>query len=142
MVLSLILLLGIFLHIIIPSIFFPLFFLGTLIVYILDRQYWALLIWNIIIVLILQVSSLTPWWQFALYYFLWSTFVYIGSITLDKSWPVQSIMATIFLSFSHLILNKFNIDYINWGIYTSVNGIGIGIVLYMAEKLKVYEKSI
>jgi len=142
MLLGLILLLSLFLHIVIPSIFMPLFFLGILSIYILARQYWTVFIWIFIIILILQVSSLTPWWQFSLYYLLWSLGVYISSISLDKGWPVQSIMATVSLMIVNLIFNGFNVDYINIGIYTIVNGIAIAIVLYIAEKLKIYEEFI
>ncbi len=139
MLLGLILLLSLFLHIVIPSIFMPLFFLGILSIYILARQYWTVFIWIIIIILILQLSSLTPWWQFSLYYFVWSLGVYISSIFLDKGWPVQSIMATVSLIIVNLIFNGFNVDYMNIGIYTIVNGIAIAVVLYIAEKLKIYE---
>jgi endonuclease/exonuclease/phosphatase (EEP) superfamily protein YafD len=142
MLLGLILLLSLFLHIVIPSIFMPLFFLGILSIYILARQYWTVFIWIFIIILILQVSSLTPWWQFSLYYLLWSLGVYISSISLDKGWPVQSIMANVSLMIVNLIFNGFNVDYINIGIYTIVNGIAIAIVLYIAEKLKIYEEFI
>lgn len=142
MILGFILLLSVFLHIVIPSIFMPLFFLGILSIYILSHQYWTVFIWLIIIILILQLSSLTPWWQFSLYYFVWSLGVYISSIFLDKGWPVQSIMATVSLIIVNLIFNGFNVDYINIGIYTIVNGIAIAIVLYIAEKLKIYEQFI
>jgi endonuclease/exonuclease/phosphatase (EEP) superfamily protein YafD len=142
MLLGLILLLSLFLHIVIPSIFMPLFFLGILSIYILARQYWTVFIWIFIIILILQVSSLTPWWQFSLYYLVWSLGVYISSISLDKGWPVQSIMANVSLMIVNLIFNGFNVDYINIGIYTIVNGIAIAIVLYIAEKLKIYEEFI
>jgi hypothetical protein len=142
MILGLILLLSLFLHIVIPSIFMPLFFLGIFTIYILSKQYWTTFIWLIIIILILQISSLTPWWQFSLYYFVWSLGVYISSIFLDKAWPVQSIMATVFLIIVNLIFNGFNVDYINIGIYTIVNGIAIAVVLYIAEKLKIYEQFI
>ncbi|MGA1050190.1 MAG: hypothetical protein ACO3TG_01735 [Minisyncoccia bacterium] len=140
MLLGLILILSLFLHIIIPSIFIPLFFLGILSIYILARQYWTSFIWMIIIILILQLSSLTPWWQVSLSYIIWSLGVYISSIYLDKGWPVQSIMATISLLISNLILNGFNIDYTNIGIYTIINGISIAIILYIAEKFKIYEQ--
>lgn len=140
MLLGLILLLSIFLHILIPSIFIPLFFLGILNIYILARQYWTSLIWIIIIILILQLSSLTLWWQISIYYVIWSLGVYISSISLDKSWPVQSIMATFFLLISSFTINGLNSDYMDITIYTLINGLGIAIVLYLAEKFKIYEK--
>jgi hypothetical protein len=66
--------------------------------------------------------------------------MYISSISLDKGWPVQSIMATLSLVVVTLIFNGFNVDYISVAIYTIINGIAIAIVLYTAEKLKVYEQ--
>jgi len=140
MLLSISLLLSLVLHILIPTVFVPLFFLGILSIYILGKQYLPALIWIVIIVLILQRSSITIWWQLGLYYLLWSIGVYISSIFLDKSWPVQSIMATLFLLITNFILNGINIDYMNITIYTLVNGLGIAIVLYIAEKSKIYEK--
>jgi len=140
MLLSILLLLSLVLHILIPTVFVPLFFLGILSIYILGKQYLPALIWVSIIVLILQISSITIWWQLGLYYLLWSIGVYISSIFLDKSWPVQSIMATLFLLIANFILNGINIDYMNITIYTLVNGLGIAIVLYIAEKSKIYEK--
>jgi len=140
MLLSISLLLSLVLHILIPTVFVPLFFLGILSIYILGKQYLPALIWIVIIVLILQISSITIWWQLGLYYLLWSIGVYISSIFLDKSWPVQSIMATLFLLIANFILNGINIDYMNITIYTLVNGLGIAIVLYIAEKSKIYEK--
>lgn len=140
--LGLILLLSLLLHILIPSIFIPSVFLGVLSIYILARQYWLVLIWGIIIMLMLQLSSLTPWWQFILYYSIWGIGVYFSSIFLDKSWPVQGIMATVSLIIANLIWNGFNIDYINVAIYTIINGFGIAISMYLAEKLKVYEQFI
>jgi len=140
MLLSISLLLSLVLHILIPTVFVPLFFLGILSIYILGKQYLPALIWIVIIVLILQRSSITIWWQLGLYYLLWSIGVYISSIFLDKSWPVQSIMATLFLLIANFILNGINIDYMNITIYTLVNGLGIAIVLYIAEKSKIYEK--
>jgi hypothetical protein len=89
---------------------------------------------------LIQVSTLTPWWQNSLYYAIWILCIYISSISLDKGWPVQSIIATIALLISNLIVNWFSVDYISLGIYTFVNGLGIAIVLYTAEKLKIYEK--
>lgn len=140
MLLGLTLVISIFLHILIPSIFLPLFFLGILAVFILSKQYWSVLIWCIIIILLIQVSTLKPWWQNSLYYFIWILCMYISSISLDKGWPVQSIIATIALLISNLIVNGLSVDYISLCIYTLVNGFGIAIVLYIAEKLKIYEK--
>lgn len=140
MILAILLVLSLILHIIIPSIFIPLFFLGILSIYIIAKQYLTACIWIIIIVLILQISSLTLWWQLGLLYLLWSSGVYMASIFLDKGWPVQSIMATFFFLISNLIINGLNIDYINIAIYTFINGIGIATVLYMAEKFKIYEE--
>lgn len=140
MLLSILLLLSLVLHILIPTVFVPLFFLGILSIYILGKQYLPALIWVVIIVLILQISSITIWWQLGLYYLLWSIGVYISSIFLDKSWPVQSIMATLFLLIANFILNGINIDYMNITIYTLINGLGIAILLYIAEKSKIYEK--
>ncbi|MEY2986141.1 MAG: hypothetical protein RJB24_370 [Candidatus Parcubacteria bacterium] len=142
MALAILLLLSLFLHIIMPTVFVPLFFLGILSIYILSKQYLTAFIWIIIIVLVLQMSSLTLWWQLGLYYLIWSVEVYVSSIFLDRGWTVQSIMATFFLFISNLSLNGVNIDYINIIIYTLINGIGIAIVLYTAEKFKVYEKII
>jgi hypothetical protein len=48
-------------------------------------------------------------------------------------------MATVSLIIVNLIFNGFNVDYMNIGIYTIVNGIAIAVVLYIAEKLKIYE---
>jgi hypothetical protein len=118
----------------------PLLFLGILSIYIINRQYWAVCMWIMIVVIILQLFSLTPWWQLGLYYFVWSILVYISSIYLDKGWPVQSIIATVSLMIVNLIFNGFNVDYINTSIYTIVNGVGIAIILYIAEKLKLYEQ--
>lgn len=140
MLLGLTLVISIFLHILIPSIFLPLFFFGILAVFILSKQYWSVFICCIIIILLIQVSTLTPWWQNILYYAIWILCVYISSISLDKGWPVQSIIATIALLISNLIINGFSIDYMSLGIYTLVNGLGIAIVLYTAEKLKIYEE--
>lgn len=140
MLLSILLLLSLVLHILIPTVFVPLFFLGILSIYILGKQYLPALIWVVIIVLILQISSITIWWQLGLYYLLWSIGVYISSIFLDKSWPVQSVMATLFLLIANFILNGINIDYMNITIYTLINGLGIAILLYIAEKSKIYEK--
>lgn len=140
MLLGVILLFSLLLHIVIPTILSPLFFLGILSIYILGNQYKTVFIWIIIIVSILQLSSLTPLWKLSLYYILWSLFMYISSISLDKGWPVQSIMATLSLVVVTLIFNGFNVDYISVAIYTIINGIAIAIVLYTAEKLKVYEQ--
>lgn len=142
MAIAILLLLSLFLHIIIPTVFVPLFFLGILGIYILAKQYLTAFIWIIIIVLALQISSLTLWWQLGLYYFCWSLGVYISSVFLDKGWAVQSIMATFFLLISNLILNGINIDYMNITIYTLINGLGITVILYVAEKFKIYEKFI
>jgi hypothetical protein len=142
MILGILLLLSLVLHILVPTVFVPSFFLGILSIYILGKQYLPALIWIVIILLILQISSITIWWQLGLYYLLWSIGVYISSIFLDKSWPVQSIMATLFLLIANFILNGSNIDYINITIYTLINGLAIAAVLYMAEKYKIYEKLI
>jgi hypothetical protein len=140
MLLGLTLAISVLLHILIPSIFLPLFFLGILVVFILSKQYWSVFIWCIIIILLIQVSSLTPWWQNSLYYAIWILCMYISSISLDKGWLVQSIIATISLLISNLIVNGFIINYMSLVIYALVNGLGIAIVLYTAEKLKIYEK--
>lgn len=137
--LSLILIASLFLYILIPSVFTPALFLGVLAIYIFARQYIVFLIWLIIIVITLSFTSLTPWWEVALYYSLWSVGVYLASIFLDKSWAVQSIIATIWLMFCKFIITGLALDYMYIISYILVNGIGIAIFLYFAEKIKIYE---
>lgn len=137
--LVLIFILSLFLYIQIPSIYTPSLFLGILAVYIVNKQYWLIGFGLAIIVLFLQMTSLENWWEIAIYYSLWSLGIYFASILLDKSWAVQSIIATIWLIICKLILSGFMVDYMNIIIYTIVNGIGIAIFLYFSEKLKIYE---
>lgn len=137
--LSLILVASLLLYILIPSVFTPALFLGVLAIYIFARQYIVFLICLIIIVITLSFTSLTPLWEAALYYSLWSLGVYLSSIFLDKSWAVQSIIATIWLMLCKFIITGFMLDSMHIIIYILVNGIGIAIFLYFAEKLKIYE---
>lgn len=137
--LSLILIASLFLYILIPSVFTPALFLGVLAIYIFARKHIVFLIWFIIIVITLSFTSLTPWWEVALYYSLWSVGVYLASIFLDKSWAVQSIIATIWLMFCKFIITGLALDYMYIISYILVNGIGIAIFLYFAEKIKIYE---
>lgn len=137
--LGLILLLSLFVNILIPNIFNPAIFLGILAIYILARQYAVFFIWLIIIVVSLGEFSLTPWWELAIYYIIWSIGVYMASVFLDKSWAIQSMIATLWLMFCKFIMSGLVIDYTSLIIYTLINGIAIAICLYFAEKFKVYE---
>jgi hypothetical protein len=139
MQLGLILLLSLFTYILMPSIYNPAIFLGILAVYILARQYLLFGIWLITIILVLSSFSLTSWWQLGINYILWSIGVYMSSVFLDKSWAIQSIIATLWLMFCKFIITGFSIDYMNLIIYTIFNGLAIAICLYIAEKLKIYE---
>jgi hypothetical protein len=140
MFLGIILLLGLFIHIYIPLIWVPLLYLGPLIIYILAKQYWTVMIWLIIIVLVLQQTSITLWWHNALYYGIWLLGVYIASIFLDRGWAVQGILATVFLITSKMIIIGIPKDYWNLLIYTVINGVTITIFLYIADKYKIYEE--
>lgn len=140
MKLILILLASLFINIYIPSIYMPTLFLGVLIIYILSRKYVLFLISLLGIIFVLQSFSLTRWWEIALYYCFWSLGIYMFSIFLDKSWIVQSIIATVWLFLCKFIVSGFNLDYLSLTIYTLVNFIGIIIFLYLAEKLKLYEQ--
>ena len=140
MLLISLLLFSLFLNILVPSIFNPALFLGILAVYILSRQYWLVFLSLVIIIFSLQAFSLTNWWEITLYYSIWSLGVYFASTFLDKSWAVQSIIAGIWLFIIKFILSSFSIDYLDLGIYVIFNTIGIAIVLYSAEKLKLYEQ--
>lgn len=137
--LSLILIASLLLYILIPSVFTPALFLGVLVIYIFARQYIVFLIYFIIIVISLSFTSLNPWWELGLYYALWSVGVYLASIFLDKSWAVQSIIVTIWLMLCKFIMTGFILDFMHIIIYILVNGIGIAIFLYFADKLKIYE---
>jgi hypothetical protein len=98
------------------------------------------MIWLIIIVLVLQQTSITLWWHNALYYGIWLLGVYIASIFLDRGWAVQGILATVFLITSKMIIIGIPKDYWNLLIYTVINGVTITIFLYIADKYKIYEE--
>jgi len=140
MFLGIIILLGLCLHIYVPLIWVPILYLGPLIIYILAKQYWTVMIWLIIIVLVLQQTSITLWWHNALYYGVWLLGVYIASIFLDRGWAVQGILATVFLITSKMIIIGIPKDYWNLLIYTVINGVTITIFLYIADKYKIYEE--
>ena len=140
MFLGIIILLGLWLHIYVPLIWVPILYLGPLIIYILAKQYWTVMIWLIIIVLVLQQTSITLWWHNALYYGIWLLGVYIASIFLDRGWAVQGILATVFLITSKMIIIGIPKDYWNLLIYTVINGVTITIFLYIADKYKIYEE--
>lgn len=140
MLLGIILLLGLFIHIYIPLIWVPLLYLGPLAIYILAKQYWTVVIWFLIIVMVLQQTSITVWWHNALYYAIWILGVYIASLFLDRGWAVQGILATVFLVMSKIIITGIPQDYLNLAIYTLINGLAITIFLYIADKYHMYEE--
>jgi hypothetical protein len=140
MFLGIIILLGLFLQVYIPMTWLPLLYLGPLVIYILAKQYWTVVIWLSIIILVLQQTSITLWWYNVLYYGIWILGVYIASIFLDKGWAVQAILATVFLIISKIIIIGIPQDYLNLTIYTLINGIAITIFLYIGDKYKIYEE--
>jgi len=142
MKLGFIIILTLFLHIKVSSIFNPALFLGPLAIYILSRKYWVVFIWLITIILVLDYYSLNTFWELASFYFIWSISLAIISKFIERRWSVQSIVSIFLLVFYKLIFSGFQIYYINIGIYGLVNGIGIIIFLYLAEKLNIYEKII
>lgn len=140
MFLGIILVIGLFIHIYMPLIWIPLLYLGPLAIYILAKQYLTVAIWLIIIVLVLQQTSITIWWHNAVYYGIWALSVYIASIFLDRGWAVQGILATVFLVISKIIITGIPQDYLNLAIYTMINGLAITIFLYIADKYHMYEE--
>lgn len=142
MKLGFIIILTLLLYIKVSSIFTPALFIGPLAIYILSRQYWSVFIWLITIILVLDYYSLNTFWELALFYSVWSISLAIISKFIERRWSVQSIVAIFLLVVYKIIFSGFQFDYINIGVYGLVNGVGIIIFLYLAEKLNIYEKII
>lgn len=142
MLLSFTLFLSILLYMWTPSLFMPAIFLGPLAIYVLGRKYFVVIIWIAIITLLLEISSLTPWWTFLLFYGGWCLSFYILSLFIERIWPVQSIFAILCLLFTSFILYGTKVDYLNLAIYILVNSVCVTIFIFAAEKFNLYEKYI
>lgn len=140
MILDIVTLFGTLGYIYIPTMWFPIWYLGPLAIYILSKEYIRAAVWICIISVILSQTSLTPWWVYIGYYGIWCVGVYVSSRFFDRGWAVQSILATVWLMISVLIVNKFSISLENMVLFGFVNGIWLAIVLKVAHKYNIYEQ--
>lgn len=140
MLLDLIIVGGIAAHIYIPSIWFPIWYIGPLAIYIISKQYMRTILWIVVISVVLTQTSLTVWWVNILYYGIWSLGVYLFSTSFDRGWAVQTVLSSAWLLVSLLIVFGLSIPLNQIAIFIGVNVLWIAISLQIADKYKIYEQ--